>query len=105
MSEKGFPNVEMLGWNGYFAPARTPEPVLARLHAEIAAAAQHPPVAARIRALGAESGGNPAAEFAAAVHARRSDTPRIAAAATVARCAACSRRIRASGPVLTSSPS
>ena len=66
--EQGFPNAEMLGWNGFFAPARTPEPVLARLHAEIAAAAQHPPVAARIGELGAEPGGNSAAEFAASVH-------------------------------------
>ena len=66
--EQGFPNAEMLGWNGFFAPARTPEPVLARLHAEIAAAAQHPPVAARIGELGAEPGGNSTAEFGASVH-------------------------------------
>jgi tripartite-type tricarboxylate transporter receptor subunit TctC len=68
--EQGFPNAEMLGWNGFFAPARTPEPVLARLHAEITAAAQHPPITARIRELGAEPGGNPAAEFAASVYAQ-----------------------------------
>ena len=68
--EQGFPNAEMLGWNGFFAPARTPEPVLARLHAEIAAAARHPPLAARIAELGAEPGGNSAAEFGASVHAQ-----------------------------------
>lgn len=66
--EQGFPNAEMLGWNGFFAPARTPEPVLARLHAEIAAAARHPPLAARITELGAEPGGNSREEFAAQVH-------------------------------------
>jgi tripartite-type tricarboxylate transporter receptor subunit TctC len=68
--EQGFPNAELLGWNGFFAPARTPEPVLARLHAEIAAAARHPPLAARIVELGAEPGGNSAAEFGASVHAQ-----------------------------------
>jgi tripartite-type tricarboxylate transporter receptor subunit TctC len=68
--EQGFPNAELYGWNGFFAPARTPEPVLARLHREIAAAAQHPPLAARIVELGAEPGGNSPAEFGAAVHAQ-----------------------------------
>jgi tripartite-type tricarboxylate transporter receptor subunit TctC len=34
--EQGFANLEMLGWNGFFAPARTPEPILARLQAELA---------------------------------------------------------------------
>lgn len=66
--EQGFANLEMLGWNGFFAPARTPEPVLARLHAEIAAAARHPAVAARITELGAEPGGNSPAEFTRQVH-------------------------------------
>ncbi len=68
--EQGFPNAELLGWNGFFAPARTPEATLARLHAEVAAAARHPALAARIEELGAEPGGNSAAEFGAAVHAQ-----------------------------------
>jgi tripartite-type tricarboxylate transporter receptor subunit TctC len=68
--EQGFPNAELLGWNGFFAPARTPAPVLARLHAEIAAAARYPSLAARITELGAEPGGNSAEEFGAAVHAQ-----------------------------------
>jgi tripartite-type tricarboxylate transporter receptor subunit TctC len=66
--EQGFPNAELLGWNGFFAPARTPEHILARLHQEIAAAARHPPLASRIDELGAEPGGNSPAEFGAAVH-------------------------------------
>jgi tripartite-type tricarboxylate transporter receptor subunit TctC len=58
----------MLGWNGFFAPARTPEPILARLQAELVAAARHPAVVSRITELGAEPGGNSAAEFTAQVH-------------------------------------
>ena len=66
--EQGFASAEMLGWNGFFAPARTPPATLARLQAEIAAAAAHPPLAARIAELGAEPGGNSSAEFASQVH-------------------------------------
>lgn len=66
--EQGFANAEMLGWNGFFAPARTPEAVMIRLQAEIAAAARHPPIANRITELGAEPGGNSSAEFTAQVH-------------------------------------
>ncbi|MFL1461101.1 Bug family tripartite tricarboxylate transporter substrate binding protein [Roseococcus sp. DSY-14] len=66
--EQGFPNAELLGWNGFFAPARTPEPILQRWHAEIAAAARHPALVARVEELGAEPGGNSPAEFAAMVH-------------------------------------
>ena len=68
--EQGFANLEMLGWNGFFAPARTPEPILARLQAELVAAARHPAVVSRITELGAEPGGNSAAEFTAQVHSQ-----------------------------------
>ncbi len=68
--EQGFPNAEILGWNGFFAPARTPESVLIRLQAEIAVAARHPALAARLDELGADPGGNASAEFAAMVHAQ-----------------------------------
>jgi tripartite-type tricarboxylate transporter receptor subunit TctC len=66
--EQGFANAELLGWNGFFAPARTPEAVLTRVHAEIAAAARHAPLASRIEELGAEPGGNSVAEFTQQVH-------------------------------------
>jgi len=33
MAEAGFAGIGSLNWNGIFAPARTPKPVLARLHA------------------------------------------------------------------------
>lgn len=68
--EQGFPNIELLGWNGFFAPARTPAPVLAKLHQEIAAAARHPAVANRINELGAVPGGDSPEEFGANVRAQ-----------------------------------
>ncbi len=68
VAEQGFPNAAILGWNGFFAPARTPEAALVRLQAEIAAAARHPPLAARIDELGADAGGNSSEEFRTMVH-------------------------------------
>jgi tripartite-type tricarboxylate transporter receptor subunit TctC len=38
MAEAGFPGIGSLNWNGLFAPARTPKPVLAKLHSHAAAA-------------------------------------------------------------------
>jgi tripartite-type tricarboxylate transporter receptor subunit TctC len=56
--ELGFPNLELRGWNGFFAPKGTPEPVVARLHQEIAAAAKHPDVIKRMQDVGAEPSGS-----------------------------------------------
>ena len=38
MAEAGFPGIGSLNWNGLFAPARTPRPILAKLHAVAVAA-------------------------------------------------------------------
>jgi len=38
MAESGFAGIGSLNWNGLFAPAKTPKPVLAKLHASAAAA-------------------------------------------------------------------
>jgi tripartite-type tricarboxylate transporter receptor subunit TctC len=61
--ELGFPNLELQGWNGFLAPKGTPEPVLARLQQEIAAAARHPDVVKRMTEVGAEPSGSSQAEM------------------------------------------
>jgi tripartite-type tricarboxylate transporter receptor subunit TctC len=61
--ELGFPNMELRGWNGFFAPARTPEPIVARLQQEVARAAQHPEVRRRLEEVGAEPVGSTPAEL------------------------------------------
>jgi tripartite-type tricarboxylate transporter receptor subunit TctC len=68
--EQGFPSVELVGWNGFFAPARTPQPVIERLHHAIVVASRHPELVRRIREDGAEPGGDSPQEFAATVHAQ-----------------------------------
>ena len=60
--ELGYPMLEAEGWNGFFAPAKTPRDVLERLNREFAAAAKHPEVAKRMREMGAEPVGSSGAE-------------------------------------------
>jgi tripartite-type tricarboxylate transporter receptor subunit TctC len=61
--ELGFPNLELQGWNGFLAPKGTPEPVVARLQQEIAAAVKHPDVLKRMTDVGAEPSGSTQAEM------------------------------------------
>ena len=58
MREQGFAFLEMQGWNGFFAPAGTPDAVVQRLHKEIVAASKNPEVRARMEMVGAEPGGS-----------------------------------------------
>jgi tripartite-type tricarboxylate transporter receptor subunit TctC len=55
MAESGYPDVEALLWNGLFAPAGTPEPVLRKLRQEIAAILARPDVKALFVKQGAEA--------------------------------------------------
>jgi tripartite-type tricarboxylate transporter receptor subunit TctC len=61
--ELGFPNLELQGWNGFLAPKGTPEPVIARLQQEIAAAVKSPDVQKRMTDVGAEPSGSTQAEM------------------------------------------
>ena len=65
VKELGFPNLELEGWNGVFAPAKTPKDIIERLNKEIVAAVRHPDVVKRLTELGAEGvGSTPAAQDA-----------------------------------------
>jgi tripartite-type tricarboxylate transporter receptor subunit TctC len=65
--EMGLPNMEMRGWNGFFAPARTPDAVIARLNGEIVKAARQPDVQSRMAEVGAEAVGSTPQELAQVV--------------------------------------
>ena len=60
--ELGFAIIEAEGWNGLFAPAKTPRAVIERLQRETAAAVRDPVVAQRLRDIAAEPVGSSAAE-------------------------------------------
>jgi tripartite-type tricarboxylate transporter receptor subunit TctC len=60
--ELGYPSMELEGWNGLFAPAKTPKDIIDRLQREVVAAVRHPDVAKRLVELGAEPVGSTPAE-------------------------------------------
>ena len=60
--ELGYPDLELEGWNGVFAPAKTPKDIIDRLHREVVAAVRHPDVVKRLNDLGAEPAGSTPAE-------------------------------------------
>jgi tripartite-type tricarboxylate transporter receptor subunit TctC len=65
MIEAGVAGHEALQWNGLFAPAKTPQPVLDRLHREVVKALATPDVKQRFADEGADPVGSSPAEFAA----------------------------------------
>ena len=60
--EMGLPKLEMEGWNGLFAPAKTPKEIIDRLSREVAAAVKNPEVQKRLAAIAAEPVGSTPAE-------------------------------------------
>ena len=63
MIESGFPGFEVYGWIGIFAPAGTPEAVVARLNRDFIAAVQDPEVGRKFAAAGVEGIGSTPAEL------------------------------------------
>lgn len=61
------PGFDTDGWQGIFAPADTPKPVIFRLADEIAAALRDPEIVQGVAALGFRTMGTSPAEFAALV--------------------------------------
>lgn len=60
--ELGFPSLELEGWNGVFAPAKTPRDIIDRLQREVAAAVKNPDVSKRLADMGAEAVGSSSAD-------------------------------------------
>ncbi len=72
---ESLPGYEITQWWGLLAPARTPQPVVARLHSETARAVAAPDVKDKISAQGASAVGNTPQEFAAFI---ATETARLA---------------------------
>ena len=64
LAEVGVPNFEMQSWQGVFAPAGTPQPIVERLGREIAAIVATPDVQDKLRNMGVEPDGRGPAPFA-----------------------------------------
>ena len=74
MAEAGFPGYELTAWFGLAAPAKTPKPVIDKLHAEFVKALRSPEVTARLGEWGANVVASSPAEFAAVM---ASETERL----------------------------
>jgi tripartite-type tricarboxylate transporter receptor subunit TctC len=69
VAELGLPQCVFYPWQGVMVPAGTPQPVVAKLHAELAKALQLPDVRSRITADGAEISAGSSREFAEYIRA------------------------------------
>jgi len=65
ISESGLPGFDISTWFGIFVPAKTPRPIVDKLHAEFTRALAMPDVREAMVKLGAEPVGNSPQEFAA----------------------------------------
>ena len=74
MAESGLAGYELSSWQAVFAPAGTPQPIVDRLHTEIAKILKTPDIQKRFSDLGLDASGMPPQELAALV---RSDVPRL----------------------------
>jgi tripartite-type tricarboxylate transporter receptor subunit TctC len=63
LADAGYKNVESLAWNGLFAPAGTPDAVIARINADVNELLKDPAVKATLDAQGLTAVGGSAADF------------------------------------------
>lgn len=63
IDESGVPGYEMRVWYGFFAPAKTPQPVVQRLYREVVKALENAEVKSRLTAIGTQPMTTPPDEF------------------------------------------
>jgi tripartite-type tricarboxylate transporter receptor subunit TctC len=71
IAELGYPGFEAVAWNGFVAPAGTPQEIIGRLNREINEILQMPDVRRRIEAAGWDPVGGTPAQFSAYIKAER----------------------------------
>jgi tripartite-type tricarboxylate transporter receptor subunit TctC len=83
IAEQGFPGYELNEWNGLYAPAGTPQPIIQKLFEASKAALADATVKQRLDALGAIPVGTDPASFAAYVTAQRNAMAEIVRSAKI----------------------
>ncbi len=63
VGEVGFDTLNLVGFNGFIAPAGTPDDVIDRIHEAVVAAAEDPEVRQRMEGMGAVASGSTPEEF------------------------------------------
>jgi tripartite-type tricarboxylate transporter receptor subunit TctC len=69
MGESGLPDVNTKLWSGFFAPAKTPPAIAAKLEAALRRAITDPRVSAKLREMAMNPGGTSSAEFSKMIDA------------------------------------
>ena len=77
VADAGLPGFEASSWQGVVAPAKTPKPIISRLHGEVVKALHSPEVEGRLRAEGSEIGGIPPEAFAAYIRSEIAKWTRV----------------------------
>jgi tripartite-type tricarboxylate transporter receptor subunit TctC len=67
VAEAGVPGYEATSWNGIFAPAKTPRPIIDKIHAEVVKILNTPDVREKLIAAGSDPVGSTPEEFLAFV--------------------------------------
>lgn len=83
VAESGLPGYEVIGWYALLAPAGTPQPILAKVHADTAAALKVPAVHTRLTSEGAEPVGSPPQAFSKFLAAEIAKWAKVAKAAKI----------------------
>ena len=83
VAEAGVPGYEAMQWYGIVAPAGTPGPIIARLHAEAARALQSDEMKEKLALDGAQPVGSTPAEFAALIRRELEKWTRVVRAAGI----------------------
>ena len=63
IAESGFPGFEIVSWHSILAPAKTPKPIVKRLHAELVKTLDQPDVRERLASQGLDTVGSTPEEF------------------------------------------
>jgi len=78
LDEAGVPGYEMRVWYGFFAPAKTPAPIVVKFYKEVAKAVDDPDVKSRLAALGTQRVMSPPEEFEKAFRAEAQKFAKLA---------------------------
>jgi tripartite-type tricarboxylate transporter receptor subunit TctC len=84
VAEAGVPGYEAMQWYGIVAPAGTPAPIIARLHAEAAKALKSDEMKEKLAVDGAQPVGSTSAEFAALIRRELDKWTRVVRTAGIA---------------------
>ena len=82
-AQAGFPGMEVFVWNGVFAPAGTPRPVIEVLHRELVKAYNAPDIKAQVEATGSYVAADTPEEFAAFIRAEVAKWGKVGRAAGI----------------------